>query len=272
LAKLYLYLAVGGGLGGRHESFARFFAFPSLKRVLLLVDFDWPELSFLLSLSTTGGLSRRFFRGAKSAMSTSSSSLLDDMLAESELVTAGMPFLTTRLLELCELMPDMLVSDEKDENEVLTGFFGLGAGICDGAGIDGLERLAGDGISTASTTRTLVGVDFKDDRTGVRPELSGGIFCASSISAKCFLGDFRVGVECPDSSISSSGVCSRNLLGEVEMSLRGRPRPRFTVLTPFCDLFPGDACAEPFAGDSVLSRVLARDELEDATIISSSSS
>lgn len=51
------------------------------------------------------------------------------MLAESELVTAGMPFLTIRLLELCELMPDMLVSDEKEENEALTGFFGFDAGI-----------------------------------------------------------------------------------------------------------------------------------------------
>jgi hypothetical protein len=116
-------------------------------------------------------------------------------------------------------------------------------------------------------------VDFRDDRTDVRPELSGGMLCESSIPVICFLGDLRVGVECPDSSSSSSGVCCRNLLGEVEMSLRGRPRPRFTVLIPFCEfVLSDDTCAGRFAGDSVLSRVLARDEFEDATTISSSSS
>jgi hypothetical protein len=50
------------------------------------------------------------------------------MLAESEFVTAWTPFLTIRLLELCELMPERLVSEEKEENEVLTGFFAFGAG------------------------------------------------------------------------------------------------------------------------------------------------
>jgi hypothetical protein len=129
LTKLYLYLVVGEGLSGRHKSFAFFLACSPLRRVLLLVGFEWLDMSLLLSLSAEGGLSRRFFRGAKSAMSTSSSSLLDDMLAESELVTAWTPFLTIRLLELCELMPDMLVSDENEENEVLIGFFGFGAGI-----------------------------------------------------------------------------------------------------------------------------------------------
>lgn len=88
-----------------------------------------------------------------------------------------------------------------------------------------------------------------------------------------FLGDLLVGVERPDSSSSNSGVCNRNLLGEVEMSLRGRPRPRFTVLVPFCEfLLSAEACVGRLAGDSVLSRVLARDEFDEATMISSSSS
>ena len=114
---------------------------------------------------------------------------------------------------------------------------------------------------------------MRDDRTDVRPELSGGRFCKSSIPAVFFLGDFLVGVERPDSSSSNSGVCNRNLLGEAEMSLRGRPRPRFTVLVPFCEFFLSvDACEGRFAGDSVLSRVLARDEFDEATMISSSSS
>jgi len=269
LTKLYLYVVFGGGPNGCHESFGRFFACSPLRRVLLLVGFEWLEISFLLS--STGGDSRRFLRGANDCRSTSSSSLLDDMLAESEFVTAWTPFLTIRLLELCELMPEKLVSDEKEENDVLTGFFGLGTGIWEGAGISGLERFAGDGISTASTTRTSVGVDLREDRTDVRPELSGGTFCKSPILTICFLGDLLVGVECPDSSSSSSGVCCRNLLGDVEISLRGRPRPRFTVLVPCCGFFLS-ACVGLFAGDSVLSRVLARDEFEDATTISSSSS
>jgi hypothetical protein len=119
----------------------------------------------------------------------------------------------------------------------------------------------------------LVGVDLSDDRTEVRPELSGGRFCRSSIPAVCFLGDFLVGVERPDSPSSSSGVARRNLLGEVGMSLRGRPRPRFTVLVPCCALLlSAGACVGRFAGDVVLSRVLARDEFEGVTTISSSSS
>jgi len=129
LARLYLYLVVGGGLGGRHESLAVFFACSPLNRVLLLVGFEWLDMSILLSLSAIGGESRRFFRGAIASKSRSSSSLLDDMLAESEFVTAWTPFLTIRLLELWELIPDILVSDEKEENEVLAGFFGFGAGI-----------------------------------------------------------------------------------------------------------------------------------------------
>ena len=96
--------------------------------MLLRVGFERAETSFLLSVSAGGGVSRRFLRGANDSRSTSSSSLLDDILAESELVTAAMPFLMIRLLELCELMPDMLVSEEKEENEVLTGFFAFDAG------------------------------------------------------------------------------------------------------------------------------------------------
>ena len=119
----------------------------------------------------------------------------------------------------------------------------------------------------------MVGVDLRDDRTDVRPELSGGRFCMSSIPAVCFLGDLLVGVERPDSSSCSSGVACRNLLGEVEMSLRGRPRPRFTLPVPSCTFFlSADACVGRFAGDVVLSRVLALDEFEGATMISSSSS
>ncbi len=117
-------------------------------------------------------------------------------------------------------------------------------------------------------------MDLRDDRTDVRPELSGGRFCRSSIPGVCFLGDLLVGVERPDPSSSSIGVASRNLLGEVEISLRGRPRPRFTVLVPCCVLLlSAEACVARFAGDNVLSRVLALDAvLEGATMISSSSS
>ena len=271
LIKLYLYVVFGGGPSGCHESLGRFLDCSPLRRVLLLVDFEWLEMSTLLSSGS--GESRRFLRGANDSRSTSSSSLLDDMLAESEFVTAWTPFFTIRLLELCELMPEKLVSDEKEENEVLTGFFAFGAGSREGAGISGLEHFVGEGISTASRTLTLVGVDLRDDRTDVRPELSGGKFCRSPIPAVCFLGDLLVGVERPDSPSSSTGVCSRNLLGEVEMSLRGRPRPRFTVPVPCCAFFlSAGACVGRFAGDVVRSRVLARDEFEGATTISSSSS
>jgi hypothetical protein len=270
LSKLCLYLFVGGGLKGRHDSFTRFFVCSSLRRVLLLVAFALLGASSLLSLSGTGGVSLRFLRGAKDSKSTSSSSLLDDdMLAESEFVTAWTPFFTIRLLELWELIP---VRVEKELNEVLTVFFGSCAGIWDGAGIQGLECFAGEGISTASTVRDLVGVDLREDLTEVRPELSGGASCNPSMPAICFLGDRRVGVEFPDVSCSSIGVSNRNLLGEAEISLRGRPRPRFTVLVSFWCSFCGDTGARRFAGDSVLSRVFARDELEEATMISSSSS
>jgi hypothetical protein len=231
LSKLCLYTFVGGGLKGRHDSFTRFFACPSLKRVLLLVGFELFGRSSLLSLSGTGGVSLRFLRGAKDSKSTSSSSLLeDDMLAESEFVTAWTPFFTIRLLELCELMP---VRDENELNEVSTVFFDSRAGIWDGAGIEGLECFAGEGISTASRVRDLVGVDFREDLTEVRPELSCGASRTSSMPAICFLGDRRVRVEFPDLSCSSSGVSTRNLPVEVGICLRGRPRPRFTVLVSF---------------------------------------
>lgn len=135
-----------------------------------------------------------------------------------------------------------------------------------------MRCVAGEGISTASTVRTFVGVAFRDELTEVIPELSGGASCCPSMAYICLLGDLRVGVEFPDSSCSSSGVSSRNLLGEAEMSLRGRPRPRFTILMPFWCFLSGDTGACRFVGENVLSRVFARDELEEATTISSSSS
>lgn len=65
----------------------------------------------------------------------------------------------------------------------------------------------------------------------------------------------------------------RSLLGDIGSSLRGRPRPRFTGDIPLrCCCLRGDCEACLFTGGSDLSRVLARDELEAATTISSSSS
>jgi hypothetical protein len=66
----------------------------------------------------------------------------------------------------------------------------------------------------------------------------------------------------------------RSLLGDVGSSLRGRPRPRFTGGVPLrcCCCLRGDCRACSFTGSCDLSRVFARDELEEATTISSSSS
>jgi hypothetical protein len=156
LSRLYLYLVVGGGLKGRHDSLAFFLTFSSSKRVLLLVGFGTS------TFSGAGGVSLRFLRGANESRSASSSSLLEeDMLAESELVTAGTPFLTMRLLELCELMPEKLVRVE--QNDVLTAAFVSAEGTRAGAGMRGLEGTADEGISTASRGRILDGLSFNED-------------------------------------------------------------------------------------------------------------
>jgi hypothetical protein len=65
----------------------------------------------------------------------------------------------------------------------------------------------------------------------------------------------------------------RSLLGDVGSSLRGRPRPRFTGGIPLrcCNCLRGDCEVCLFTGECDLSRVFARDELEEATTISSSS-
>lgn len=98
--------------------------------------------------------------------------------------------------------------------------------------MNGLECRDGEGISTASRTRTLVGDVFSDDAIEVTPELCGGASCDPFIPAMSFLGDLRVGVDLPDSSWSRSGVLNRSLLGDAESVLGGRPRPRFTLLLP----------------------------------------
>lgn len=163
-----MYLVVGGGLKGRHDSLAFFLPFSSPRRVLLLVGFGTS------TFSGTGGVSLRFLRGANESRSASSSSLLEeDMLAESELVTAGIPFLTMRLLELCELIPEKLVRVE--QNDVLTAVLVSGAGARVGAGMRGLAGSADEGISTASRARILDGLSFNEDWTEVKPELAGGI-------------------------------------------------------------------------------------------------
>jgi hypothetical protein len=67
----------------------------------------------------------------------------------------------------------------------------------------------------------------------------------------------------------------RSLLGgEGGSSLRGRPRPRFTggIALRCCSCLRGDCEICLFTGECDLSRVFARDELEEATTISSSSS
>lgn len=97
----------------------------------------------------------------------------------------------------------------------------------------GLKCRDGEGISTASNTRTLVGDVFSEDAIEVTPELSGGASCDPSIRSMSFLGDLRVGVDLPDPSWSRSGVLNRSLLGETESVFRGRPRPRFTFSLPF---------------------------------------
>jgi hypothetical protein len=264
LSRLCLYFGFGGGLNGRHESLTRVSACPPLNRVLLLVDFELLGTSRPLTPSPAGGEILRFLRGPRESRSISSSSLLvDDTLAESEFVTAWTPFFTIRLLELCEL--------GNEENDVFAILRDSDAGIWDRAGIEGPDRLTGEGISTASRIRDLVDVDIKEDLTEVRPELSGGTSCISSIPPVCFLDDLRVDVECPDLSGSSPGVSSRPSLGEVEHPLRGRPRPRFTVLVSSRCCSCGDTGTRRFAGDNVLSRVFAPDGFEETTIISSSS-
>jgi len=94
------------------------------------------------------------------------------------------------------------------------------------------------------------------------------------MSSLPFLGDFRVGVEFPECSFSGSCVSMRSLLGDIGSFLRGRPRPRFTGEIPLrcCCCLRGDCEVGPFTGSCDLSRVFARDELEEATTISSSSS
>lgn len=120
----------GGGDSGLHDSLARCLIFSFSNRLLALVGFELVDTLEPLSVSGPGGVSLRFLRGANESKSASSSSLLaEDILAESEFVTAGIPFFTMRLLELCELMPDMLVSVEKDENEVLGALLGSCLGI-----------------------------------------------------------------------------------------------------------------------------------------------
>jgi hypothetical protein len=94
------------------------------------------------------------------------------------------------------------------------------------------------------------------------------------MSSLPFLGDRRVGVEFPECSSSRNCVSMRSLLGEVGSSLRGRPRPRFTGEIPLrcCSCLRGDCEVCLFTGEGDLSRVFARDGLEEATTISSSSS
>lgn len=121
----------------------------------------------------------------------------------------------------------------------------------------------------------MLGVAFRSVCTDVKPELSGGISCSPSIPAMCFLGDFLVGVEAPDPSRSNDSVSCLILLGEAKLSLRGRPRPRFGVGALFVGCTRGAGEGRKgcfFTGERVGSRVFARDELEEATIISSSSS
>jgi len=84
------------------------------------------------------------------------------MLAESEFVTAGTPFLMMRLLELCELIPEKLVRVE--QNDVLTAAFVSAEGTRVGAGMRGLEGAGADeGISIASRDRILDGLCFNED-------------------------------------------------------------------------------------------------------------
>jgi len=161
LSRLCLYFVVWGGLKGRHDSLAFFLTISSPKRVLLLVGF---ELTGTSAFSGAGGVSLRFLRGANESRSASSSSLLEeDMLAESEFVTLGTPFLMMRLLELCELNPDVLVRVENDENDVLAASFLSSAGARACACRRGLEGTADEGIATASSVRALDGLSFSDD-------------------------------------------------------------------------------------------------------------
>jgi hypothetical protein len=85
------------------------------------------------------------------------------MLAESEFVTAGTPFLIMRLLELCELIPEKLVRVE--QNDVLAATFASATGTRIGAVMRGLEGggTADEGISTASRDRILDGLSFNED-------------------------------------------------------------------------------------------------------------
>lgn len=123
-------------------------------------------------------------------------------------------------------------------------------------------------MSTASSTRILVGDVCDDDGRVVKPELIGGASIVPSKPVIFFLGDLRVGVEPPDLDCSSFGVLSRSLLGELGSLLRGRPRPRLIRSSP-CGLFGGSECLRPVA---VALRVDVGWEDEATTISSSSSS
>jgi len=150
---------MGGGDGGFHDS--RFLLLSVLKRWLVLFGFAVLVFSAALlgfAAAGGGGVTLRFFRGMKESMSISSSSLLD-MLAESELVTAGTPFLMILLLELCELNGGALDSVERDENDALTFFGGCEETGCCAFGGGGLVDFMGEGNSTACSRLIFVGVD-----------------------------------------------------------------------------------------------------------------
>lgn len=230
LSKLCLYVTVvGGGDGGFQDS--RFFLLSSLRRMLVLLGLAVLDCSAAvprLDTAGAGGVTLRFFRGMSASISISSSSLLD-MLAESELVTAGTPSLMILLLELCELNGGALDRVEREEKDVLIFFGGCEeAGGALGGG--GLVDFMGEGSSTACSRLVLVRVDSCEECKDAKPL---DVTLLSTAPFTCFRGDFRVGVALPDLACDS-----RSGVGLAVASFRGRPGRLFGVGL-FC-------CGSPF--------------------------
>lgn len=118
------------------------------------------------------------------------------------------------------------MSVEKEENEVSTALFKLCLAVLAGAGIWLACCFEGEGISTACKTRLFVG-EACEDGTVVWPELAGGATSVPLVTDSIFLGDFRIGVEFPDGSLSWVAGLGRSLLGAKGSFLRGRPGRRF---------------------------------------------
>lgn len=138
------------------------------------------------------------------------------MLPESEFVTAGTPFFTTLLLELCELIGTD-DSVEKEENDVF-GAIVVAARATEGAGGGGRVGFAGKGILTASCMRIRVGVACEvgvdcEDRCELGADVEAAVSSLVSAAFTRFPGDCLTGVELPEFNLLRRRVSRCNLVG-----------------------------------------------------------